>query len=87
MGIRNFTWEGLGIPSKILPAPPPFLPVPRGLVMQIDGLEEWTVYALRPPNIMEEVGVVYGETKREAEEAAENRFRGPGILALQVERA
>jgi len=81
------TWEGLGIPSAILPSPPPFLPVPRGIIRGMEGLKGWRVRVLRSPNIMEEVGMVYASSKREAEEAAMNAYEGPGILAVEVMRA
>ena len=80
-------WEDIGIPSFLIPAPPPFLPVPRGLVMEVEGLDEWEAYAVRGTT-MESLGTVYGEDEDEAIEAVENvaRVNGNGFSAVKVER-
>lgn len=73
LGGNGPRWEDLGIPEGMLPAPPPFLPVPRGLIRRMEGLgKSWTVQVLKADNTMEVVGAVWGEDKEEAEEAAEN---------------
>ena len=79
-------WESFGLPSFLIPAPPPFLPVPRGLVMEVEGLSEWEAYALNGTK-MESLGTVYGEDEEEAMEAAENlaRVNGNGFSAVKVE--
>ena len=78
-------WIDFGLPSFLIPAPPPFLPVPRGLVMEAEGLDEWEAYALRGTT-MELLGTVYGEDEEEAIEAAENlaRSNGNGFSAVEV---
>jgi len=80
-------WIDLGLPSFLIPAPPPFLPIPRGLVMKVEGLDEWEAYALRG-TMMESLGSVYGEDEEEAIEAAENlaRVNGNGFSAVRVTR-
>ena len=80
-------WESLGLPSFLIPAPPPFLPVPRGLVMEAEGLDEWEAYALVGTS-MESLGTVYAEDEEEAIEAGENlaRVNGNGFSAVKVER-
>ena len=78
-------WTDLGLPNFLVPAPPPFLPVPRGLVMEMEGLDEWEAYALRGTT-MEPLGSVYAEDEEEAIEAAENlaRVNGNGFSAVKV---
>ena len=80
-------WETLGLPSFLIPAAPPFLPIPRGLVMEVEGLDEWEAYGLRG-TMMEVIGTVYGEEEEEAIEAGENlaRVNGRGFSAIQVRR-
>lgn len=80
-------WEDIGLPSFLVPAPPPFLPIPRGLVMRMEDLDEWEAYVLHGSS-MESLGTVYGEDEDEAIEAAENlaRVRGNGFSAVKVER-
>jgi len=80
-------WTEFGLPSFLIPAPPPFLPVPRGLVMEVEGLDEWKAYALRGTT-MELLGTVYGDSESDAIEAAENiaRVNGNGFTAVKVER-
>ena len=80
-------WEDFGLPSFLVPAPPPFLPVPRGLVMEAEGLDEWEAYALKGTT-MERIGVVYGDGEIDAIEAAENlaRVNGNGFTAVKVMR-
>ena len=80
-------WEQIGLPSFLIPAPPPFLPIPRGLVMEIEGLDEWEAYSLRGTT-MEPLGTVYGDSELDAIEAAENmaRINGNGFSAVKVER-
>jgi len=87
LGMGMITWRSLGIPEGLLPAPPPFLPVPRGLVMEVEGLDSWRAYSLNG-NIMEDLGTVYGETEEEAMEALENlvRTNGKSFSALRVVR-
>ena len=79
-------WATLGLPSFLIPAPPPFLPVPRGLVMEVEGLSEWEAFALMGTT-MQPLGSVYGEDEEEAIEAAENlaRSNGNGFTAVRVE--
>jgi len=81
------TWKGLGVPEELLPAPPPFLPLPKGLVMKVEGLSEWEAYALRGTT-MESLGTVYGESESEAIEAGENIAEATGLRfsAIQVRR-
>ena len=81
----DLSWEGMGIPKKVLPAPPPFLPVPRGLIVGMEGLDEWEVYTLRGTQ-MQSVGTVFAETREEAEEAAENSYGGDEARAIEVVR-
>ena len=84
--ISEFTWEGLGIPKALLPACPPFLPIPRGLLMKVEGLDSWRAYSLNG-NVMEDLGTVYGEDEDEAMEAAENVARANGgFSAVKVVR-
>ena len=86
LGIGILTWRGLGVPEALLPAPPPFLPLPKGLVMEMEGLASWKAYSLNG-SIMEELGTVYGETELEAIEAAENLARTNGLFtAIKVVR-
>jgi len=86
LGIGILTWRGLGVPEGLLPAPPPFLPLPRGLVMEVEGLGSWKAYSLNG-TIMEDLGTVYGETESEAIEAAENLARmNGGFSAVKVVR-
>ena len=81
-------WGDLGLPSFLVPSPPPFLPIPRGLIMEVEGLDEWRAYGLRG-TIMEDLGTVYGEDEDEALEALENQLEVTGnhFSALKVERA
>ena len=81
-------WEDIGLLSFLIPAPPPFLPIPRGLVMETEGLDEWRAYFLSG-NMMEYLGTVYGEDEAEAMEAAENlaRVNGNHFSAVKVEPA
>ena len=86
IGIGALTWRGLGIPEAMLPAPPPFLPLPRGLVMEVEGLDSWRAYSLNG-SMMEDLGTVYGEIESEAIEAAENLARMNGLFtAVKVVR-
>lgn len=86
-GNGELTWEGLGLPSFLLPAPFPFLPVPKGLVMDVEGLKSYRAYVLRD-SVAEDLGIVYGENKDEAMEAAENlaEVTGGGFTAVGVMR-
>ena len=79
-------WEQFGLPSFLIPAPPPFLPVPRGLVMGMEDVDEWDAYILRGTT-MESLGTVYGDSEIDAIEAAENlaRSNGNGFSAVRVE--
>jgi len=79
-------WEQIGLPSFLIPAPPPFLPVPRGIVMGMENLDEWDAYILRGTS-MEHLGTVYGDSELDAMEAAENiaRMSGNGFSAVKVE--
>lgn len=79
-------WRDLGIPDQLLPAPPPFLPLPKGLIMEMEGLDMWTAYAMYPPNVMEEIGTVYGASEAEALEAAEEIHGVNGAVAFKVVR-
>lgn len=63
--------ERLGLPDELAPLPFPLLPIPKGLVMKVEGLGRYRAWALRDSTI-EELGYVYGGTKEEAEDAAEN---------------
>jgi len=85
----SLTWEDLGVPVDLIPAPFPFLPLPRGLVNRIEGMGSWSAYALRPGNIMESLGTVWGMDEEEALEALENLCEVEGITysALKVERS
>ena len=86
LGIGLLTWRSLGVPDALLPAPPPFLPLPKGLVMKVEGLNEWRAYSLNG-SMMEDLGTVYGETESEAIEAAENLARmNGGFSAVKVVR-
>ena len=80
-------WADIGLPSFLIPAPPPFLPLPRGLVMEIEGLDEYEAYALRGTT-MESLGSVYGDSELDAMEAAENLARTNGHMfsAVRVTR-
>ena len=80
-------WGDLGLPSFLVPSPPPFLPIPRGLIMEVEGLDEWRAYGLRG-TIMEDLGTVYGESELEAIEAGENlaRTQGNSFTAIRVIR-
>jgi len=80
-------WEDLGLPSFLIPAPPPFLPVPRGLVMEVEGLDEWEAYSLRGTEVVL-IGTVYAEDEMEAIEAGENiaQTTGTRFSAIQVRR-
>ena len=80
----NFTWEGLGAPEGLIPSPPPLLPIPRAVVRFMEGLKPWKAYVLREPNVIEDIGLVWGTSKAEAEEAAENLVGGPGVMAVGV---
>ncbi len=80
-------WAELGVPSALIPSPPPFLPLPKGLLMKVEGLGSWKVQVLRPGNTLEEVGTVFAASRLEAEEAAEELVGGgPSVLAIQVAR-
>ena len=70
-GNGELTWESLGVPDFLLPAPFPFLPIPKGLAMGVEGLRSYRAYVLRDSTV-EDLGTVYGEDKEDAEEAAEN---------------
>lgn len=84
--INSPTWEDLGVPTQVVPAPPPFLPIPKGLVMKMEGLDTWSVLGLRG-NRMEEVGKVFAEDESEAFDAADNKYGGNGYRALKVVRS
>jgi len=77
-GDIGLTWEKLGVPEFLLPAPFPYLPVPKGLVMKVEGLVPYEAYSLRGSTV-EGLGTVWGEDKNEAMEAAENLalMKGP----------
>jgi len=68
---RELTWESLGVPEFLLPAPFPFLPIPKGLAMEMEGLRGYKAYVLRDSTV-EDLGTVYGEDREEAMEAAEH---------------
>jgi len=86
IGIGALTWRSLGVPEALLPAPPPFLPLPKGLIMGVEGLPSWRAYSLNG-SMMEDLGTVYGETESEALEAAEGvaQMNG-GFSAVKVVR-
>jgi len=67
----KLTWESLGVPDFLLPAPFPFLPIPKGLAMEMEGLRSYRAYVLRDSTV-EDLGTVYGKDREEAIEAAEN---------------
>jgi len=67
----KLTWESLGVPGFLLPAPFPFLPIPKGLAMEVEGLRSYRAYVLRDSTI-EDLGTVYGADREEAMESAEN---------------
>ena len=71
MDFEELTWESLGVPDFLLPAPFPFLPIPKGLAMEMEGLRNYRAYVLRNSTV-EDLGTVYGEDREEAMEAAEN---------------
>ena len=65
-------FEEVGIPGSLIPAPFPFLPLPKGLINEVGGLGSWRAYVLKEDNIVEDIGQVWGVSREEAEEAAEN---------------
>ena len=73
--------------EDILPAPFPFIPLPRFLVNRSNGLRPYKAYSLRGIEV-EYLGTVYGEDKGEAIEAAENlaEVTGGGFDAVGVVR-
>ena len=81
----------LGALEQVLPAPFPLLPLPKALINTLEGLYPWEVHVLREPNIMEARGIVWGETKTEAEEAAEagiedwGGIRAVGVVPMEME--
>ena len=75
----ELTWESLGVPEFLLPAPFPFLPIPKGLVVEMEGLRSYRAYVLRNSTV-EDLGTVYGEDREEAMEAAENRAATMGTF-------
>ena len=83
----KLTWESLGVPDFLLPAPFPFLPIPKGLAMEMEGLRSYRAYVLRDSTV-EDLGTVYGRTREEAEEALENlvEIKGISFDALGVVR-
>ena len=84
--IGPLTWRSLGIPEALLPAPFPFLPLPKGLIMEAEGLPSWRAYSLNG-STMEDLGTVYAEVESEAIEAAENIARMNGLFtAVKVAR-
>ena len=70
-GNGELTWELLGVPEFLLPAPFPFLPIPKGLAMEMEGLRGYRAYMLKGSTV-EDLGIVYGKDREEAMEAAEN---------------
>ena len=84
INIGALTWRSLGVPEALLPAPFPFLPLPKGLIMEAEGLPSWRAYSLNG-TIMEDLGTVYGDTENEAIEAAEGVARMNGLFtAIKV---
>lgn len=73
-------WERIGFPVKMLPAPPPFLPFPRGLIMQKEGLVSWKAYGVQG-NELVLIGEVFGENEQEALEAAGEAGKGMGVFS------
>lgn len=71
MDFGELTWESLGVPEFLLPAPFPFLPIPKGLAMELEGLKSYRAYVLRDSTV-EDLGTVYGADREEAIESAEN---------------
>jgi hypothetical protein len=74
--------------TKLAPAPLPFLPVPRGLIIQKEGLEEWVAYGVQGQELVD-LGTVVGADEDEALEAAERAGKnaGGGFSAFQVVEA
>ena len=70
--IRGISFE------ELLPAPIPFLPIPRGLIMSQEGLTAWHAYGV-VGDVMEDLGLVYAESEGEALEAANER--GGGVFS------
>jgi hypothetical protein len=72
--------------NEFLPAPPPFLPIPKKFVIDSEGLGEWKAYGVEG-NELVDLGSVYGADEDEALEAAENKGKGNGYLAFKVVEA
>lgn len=72
LGIGEELLDELGIPEALKPAPFPMLPLPKGIVLGAEGLRPWRAYVLHMNNVIENLGVVWGKDKDEAEEAAHN---------------
>lgn len=80
-------WGSIKILGVLEPSPFPFLPLPKEIINRVEGLSPYKVYVLRPPNIIEEAGRVWGADKEEAEEAAECLIgEGPDVLAIGVDK-
>jgi len=67
-------------PEFWAPAPPPFLPLPRGLIMKKEGLDGWAAYGIQG-NELVSLGEVFGEDEEEALEAAKEAGKGLGIFS------
>ena len=67
--IKGFHFE------EMLPSPPPFLPIPKGLLMAQQGLTAWEAFGLVGNELLA-LGEVYAESESEALEAANERGGG-----------